>query len=166
MKDEWVTVLSLAIEVGSAQAIGPKKDCSSVRQQIKAQFPDMLRKTKQPQLGIHHFVWVIPKEEKERVLSFLRPLYAEQIIKVFGVTKAKEDWEQKCASELEAQGYVTIVTKKAGLPDVIAFRKRNDGGFDLIFREAKGPGDSLHKEQHEVLTRLKSEGVDAEVRWF
>jgi len=36
----------------------------------------------------------------------------------------------------------------------------------LIFVEAKGPGDSLSKEQYEKIEKLKALGVDAKIRWF
>jgi hypothetical protein len=103
----------------------------------------------------------------EKEVTTIRSYY-EKLGSDYHNVSARErvDWERRCAVELEAQGYTTVVTKERGTPDVIAFKKRPEGGFDLVFREAKGPTDSIHKEQYEFVERMRALGVDAGFQWF
>lgn len=61
---------------------------------------------------------------------------------------------------------MVIVTKQKGTPDVVAFRNREGGGFDVIVREVKGPGDAIKKEQYELVERMKEVGIDADYQWY
>lgn len=64
------------------------------------------------------------------------------------------------------QKYLVVVTKQKGTPDVIAFRSRPNGGFDVVVREVKGPGDAIRKEQYELVERMSEVGIDADYQWY
>lgn len=157
MSENLISLVSVAKEMGAY----PNRFITRARKR----FPSVVRKARLKNQG--HVVWAIPEVEKltvVRELGFILP--TEATPNHTDLTPIKESWERKCAEQLERQGYTTIITDKPGTPDVIGFRKRPDGGFDLAIREAKGPGDTLTKEQFESIERLKSEGVDAGVQWF
>jgi VRR-NUC domain len=158
----YISILDVAKELGDKAAI-KNNDCHIVLGQIQRLFPGVVHKVRISGTGSRGGMkWAILVDDKERILKGLSQVQVAPT----QTASTKIDWENRCADELKSQGYVTIVTKQAGTPDVIAFRRRDGGGFDLVFREAKGPRDSLSREQHETLARLKFEGVDADVRWF
>lgn len=84
----------------------------------------------------------------------------------YGYHKRDRTLELKCAKQLQSEGFKTILTFKAGVPDVIGFKKRTTGGFDLIFREVKSMGTGPSKEQYEMIEMLKAEGIDASIVWL
>ena len=158
----YISIVDVAKELGDKAAV-KNNDCHILRKQIQKLFPEAVYRVRMSGTGSRGGLkWAILAADKQRILTEMAKAHTVPAQN----TRTKIDWENRCADELKSQGYITIVTKQAGTPDVIAFRKREGGGFDLVFREAKGPSDSLSREQHETLARLKSEGVDADVRWF
>ena len=161
---EYVSVLDLGCELGEASCIR-NHDCTVFRRQIERYFPGVSKKIKQRGRSGSEFIWAIPLEMKESIIHQLG--YFKDTVQTAKIASgSKRNYERECALELERQGYVALVTKEKGTPDVIAFRKRLDGGFDLVVREVKGPSDSLHKEQDTVLKKLRAAGIDAEVEWL
>lgn len=154
---EYISVQAIAVELGKEQ------DKGNFIATVRRTFPQLVQKRRLSSKG--QAVWAIPVSEKELVLRELNYLIKDTPTFV-NEPRVKKDWERECAKELEQQGYITIVTKEKGTPDVVAFRKRPSGGFDLVFREAKGPTDSVHKEQLEFRDRMQSLGIDADFRWF
>jgi len=165
----WISILEIGRELKN-RAVVENNDCSVLRNQIQKVFPGIIQRVRLPETksgAKDGKMWAVPVEYKEQILREFQSGTIDPVSqRLYLGKKDKIGWEQRCAEELKAEGFVTIITREKGLPDVLAFRKRPNGGFDLVFREAKGPGDGVRKEQHEMLARLTAEGVDAGVRFF
>ena len=157
---EYISIRKLRDEFGI------KSKSGKLRDQIQREFPGLIQRVRIDNMG--HVVYSVPVSEIGHIAKVLG--YSTNGVQPstykWGLSNAAISWEHKCAQELEAQGYMTVVTKEKGVPDVIAFRKRESGGFDLIFREVKGPGDGVRKEQLEFQRKMSSVGVDADFVWF
>lgn len=145
MVDEFISLQEIARVVHEQN--GKLLSTSHIVRDTKKNFPDL--ELVKSRTGVNGYPsWSVPIAYKDRLVKyFLDGTGSENPLR----SKKQKGWEQKCAEELTAQGYVTFVMKEPGIPDIFGFRKRENGGFDLIFREVKGPGDGLRRAQHEVI---------------
>lgn len=74
----------------------------------------------------------------------------------------KNSYEIIKANELEKEGWLVIREFELGRPDVIALKKRVDGGWDVKVREFKGAHTKISNEQARLITHLRNKGVDSD----
>jgi hypothetical protein len=76
--------------------------------------------------------------------------------------RVTNSYEVMKADELERADWIVIREFEQGRPDVVAMKKRPDGGWDVKVREFKGVGTKISNEQGRLITKLRQAEVDAE----
>lgn len=75
---------------------------------------------------------------------------------------AEESVRQSRASE----GWISFKLSAAGMPDLINLKLKEDGSFDVLFEEVKGPSDGVRKEQYFVLEEMKRMKIPVVTTWI
>jgi hypothetical protein len=66
----------------------------------------------------------------------------------------------------EKEGWISFRLGAVGMPDLINLKPRGDGLFEVMFEEAKGPGDALRKDQHIIFELMKEKGIPTTITWL
>jgi hypothetical protein len=108
-----------------------------------------------------HSGYAITKEDAEKFLSsYVGTVEIEPV-----VLETKDRVEERIRQSRVNDGWISFRLSSPGMPDLINLKRNEDGSFEILFEEVKGPGDGLRKEQHSVLESMKKDGIPAAVTW-
>jgi hypothetical protein len=109
--------------------------------------------------------FAITKADAEKYLSSFK----NRIIKTehkITVSEKQRHSEEQVRQQRESEGWFSFRLSSPGMPDLIHLKPRDNGGFEVLFEEVKGPGDGIRKDQHSTLEDLKQKGIPAVVTWL
>lgn len=161
---KYIPIIDIASELDLKQAQS-HRDCSMFLRAIRRHFPNVLRQIKFPGRVGAEFLWAIPQSKKKTVLRRLGYLGRNTEI-IPHRSPARPTHEHDYADKLRKQGWIVIVTDDPGTFDIIGFKKRRGGGFDVLLREIKSSNDRATKEQVILIDKMKELGMDASFDWI